>query len=136
MTFSELIHCEEELLKRLLMVSKRQLEIVELGNAGVLVEHLGRRERLWHEFELLEEQLTPHKGIPPEQRVWKNPEERQQTEAALNRCKGLLDEIMATDEISLAKAAKLKDEAEKNLRRVQLSKPVAPAYMKQSQLHR
>jgi len=134
MTFSELIRSEEELLKRLLLVSQRQLEIVEAGNATVLVEHLGQRQRLWHEFELLEQQLAAHKGIPPEKRVWKSAEERQQTEWALNRCKMLLEEIMANDQISFTKAAELKEKVEKDLRRVQLSKNAVPEYAKQSRL--
>ena len=134
MTFSELIRGEEELLKRLLLVSQRQLEIVDMGNASILVQYLGQRERLWHEFELLEQQLAPHKGIPPEKRIWRNAEERQLTESALNRCKVLLEEIMANDQISLVKAAEQKDKAEKDLRRVQLSKNVVPAYAKQSRL--
>ena len=134
MTFPELIRSEEELLEQLLLVSQRQIEIVEMGNANVLVYHLGRRQRLWQEFERLEQQLTPHKGIPAEQRIWKNADERQQTEKALNRCKILLEKIMENDQISLAKTAELKDKVEKDLRRVQLAASVAPAYLKQSQI--
>jgi len=136
MSFSELIQSEEELLKRLLVVSQRQLEIVNLGNAAVLVQYLERRAQLWQEFELLEQQLTPHKGIPPEKRAWKNAEERQITEWSLDRCKALLEEIMANDQISLAKVAEQKDKAETDLRRVQLATTVAPAYAKQSQIQR
>jgi hypothetical protein len=134
MTFTELILSEEELLKRLLLVSQRQLDIVDMGNAGVLVQFLVQRERLWNEFEQLEQQLAPHKRIPPEEREWKSNEERQLTELAVNRCKTLLEKIMANDEISLEKAAAQKDKAEKDLRRVQLAATVAPAYAKQSQM--
>jgi len=136
MSFSELIRSEEELLQRLLLVSQRQLEIVDMGNSSLLVQHLQQRERLWDEFVLLEQKLAPHKGILPEKRVWESTEERLLTESALNHCKTLLEEIMATDQISLKKAAELKDKAEKDLRRVQLSKNVVPAYTKQSQLQR
>ena len=136
MSFSELIQSEKELLQRLLVVSQRQLEIVELGNSSLLVQHLARRERLWSEFELLEQKLTPFKGIPAEKRVWESADERLLTESALNHCKTLLEEIMANDQISLTKAAELKDKAEKDMRRVQLSRNVVPAYAKQSQLQR
>jgi len=136
MFFSELIRHEEELLNRLLLISQRQVEIVNLGNATVLVQHLEQRERLWQEFELLEKQLTPHKGVPPESRVWKSAEERQLTEVSLNRCKTLLEEIMANDQISFAKAAEQKEKAEKDLRRVQLATTVVPAYAKQSLIQR
>ena len=132
MTFSELIRSEEELLRRLLLVSQRQLEIVDLGNATVLLEHLGLRERLWQEFELLEQQLVPHRGILPEQRIWNSADERQRTEAALNRCKSLLEEIMANDQISIEKTATRRDEVADQLRRIQRSGAVGTAYQKQS----
>ena len=136
MTFPELIRSEEMVLQRLLAASQRQLEIVEMGNASVLVEHLGQRGRLWHEFEQLEQQLAPHKGIPAESRVWQSIEERKMTEDTLNRCKALLEDIMTNDQISMAKAAEMKDRAEKDLRRIQLSKSGVLAYAKQSQLQR
>ena len=131
-SFSELIRREEELLKRLLLVSQRQWELTQAGNGTVLVQHLERRAQLWNEFELLEQQLAPHKGIPPERRVWTSTEERSLTELALNRCKTLLEQIMENDEKSLEKAAEQKDKAEKDLRRLQVGKTAAPAYLKQS----
>ena len=133
-TFSELIRSQEALLKRLLLVSQRQLEIVEEGNVTVLIQHLGKRQQLWNEFELLEQQLAPHKEIPPEHRIWNNTEEREMTTAALDRCKGLLEQILANDEICLTKTAEQKDEVEEQLGRVQRGTPVASAYGRQSQL--
>jgi hypothetical protein len=135
-SFAELIHSEEELLKQLLWVSQRQIEIVNMGNMSVLLQHLGQRERLWDEFDLLEKQLAPHKGISPEQRTWINADERQATESALNRCKELLEQIMANDHVSLTKTEEDKDKLEKDIRRIQLAATVAPAYAKQSQLQR
>jgi hypothetical protein len=135
MSFFELIRNQERFLQQLLQVSQRQIELANEGNATMLNEHLGQREKLWNEFELLEQQLAPHKGIPPERRIWKDATERQLTEAALNRCKDLLDKIMANDQISLTKTAELKDKAEKDLRRVQLATPAASGYLKQSKLH-
>ena len=136
MTFSELIRSEEELLKRLLLVSQRQLELVEEGNVTILIQHLGQRQQLWNEFELLEQQLAPHKGIPPESRVWRNTNERQMTEASLNRCKDLLGKILEIDQMSLTKTAAQKDEVEGQLQRIQRGAPAATAYGRQSQLQR
>ena len=134
--FSELIRSEEELLRRLLVVSQRQMEIVSECSETVLLEHLGLRHKLWNEIELVEEQLAPYKGIPPEKRVWKSVQERQLTESALNQCKDLMEKIMANDQISLARAAARRDEVAAQLRRVQQSTVAVPAYVKQSQLQR
>ena len=136
MTFPELIRSQEEILRRLLLVSQHQLEIVDRGDPTVLVMYLEQRGQLWGEFELLQEQLVPHKGVPLAQRVWKNAEERQLTELTLNRCQELLNEIMANDQISMAKAVELQEKVEKDLRRVQVARTAAPAYARQSQMLR
>ena len=132
MSFPDLIRGEEELLKRLLLVSQRQLEIVRAGDGALLLQHLGKRQQLWNEFELLEQQLAPHKGLPPEHRVWDSAEERQQTEATLNRCKELMAEILTNDETSLVLAAEQKNEAAEQLRRIQQGGSAAVAYRRQS----
>jgi len=136
MSFPELIRSEEELLMRLLLVSQQQVEIVDASSETVLLEFLGQRHKLWSEFELLEQQLAPHKGIPPESRVWKSDEERQTTALALNRCKDLMERILANDQMSLTKAAARRDEVVAQLRRVQQATTAVPAYAKQSQLQR
>ena len=132
MSFPDLIRSEEELLRRLLLVSQRQLEIVQAGDGALLLQHLGKRQQLWNEFKLLEQQLEPFKGIPPEQRVWKSSDERQMTEAVLNRCKDIMAEILANDEVCIAQAAEQKDEAAEQLRRIQQGGSVAVAYGRQS----
>jgi len=135
-SFSELIRNEEMLLQQLLLVSERQIQLVEQGNATILLEHLGQRQKLWQEFEDLERQLAPHRETPPESRIWRNPEERQATELSFARCKALLEEIMANDQKSMDQAAVLRDEIDEKIRRIQRTGHAAPAYMKQSQLQR
>jgi len=132
MTFPELIRSEEEILKRLLIVSQRQLKLVQEGDATVLLQHLGQRQQLWNEFESLERQLEPHKGIPPERRVWKNAEERQMTEATLGRCKAFMEQILATDQESITTTAAAKNEMGAKLNQVQRAPTVVAEYLKQS----
>ena len=133
-SFSELIRSQEELLKRLLLVSQRQLEIVQTGDGTLLLEHLGKRQQLWNELELLDQQLAPHKTTLPESRVWKYSEERQMTEEALNRCKELMAQILENDAQSMGLAEKLMDEIKEQLQRVQHGGRIASAYGRQSQL--
>jgi len=131
MTFPELIRGQEEVLRRVLQASERQITIVEQGNPTILIEHLGQRKRLWAEFEVLDEQLAPHKGIPPERRIWRNLEERHATEASLARCTILLSEIMTNDETSFAKAVEIKDEREKDLLRIRRGRNAVAGYARQ-----
>jgi len=136
MTFPELIRSQEDLLRRLLAASQQQVEVVERGDATFLDQFLRQSSRLWVEFELLDQQLAPHKGLPPEQRVWKNSEERRQTELTVKRCEELFQEIIANVQISLTKGEELNEKVKKDLRRVQQAKSAAPAYAKQSQMQR
>jgi hypothetical protein len=132
MTFHELIQQEEELLKRLLLVSQRQLEIVRREDVTGLIQHLGQRQQLWNEFEQLEEQLKPHRIIPPEHRIWESEEEHQQVEESRKRCELLLQIILANDDVSIKETAEQKDLIETQLRRVQQGANVIPAYVKQT----
>ena len=106
---SELIRNEEELLKRLLVVSLLQLELVQDGNMILLIQHLGLRQQLWNDFEALEQQLEPYKGIPPKRWDWQSTEERQLTVSALNRCRELMEKIRGNDLMSMMLLAKQKD---------------------------
>lgn len=136
MPFADLIYREEELLKRLLFVSQRQLELANDGNVTLLIQHLGNRQKLWNEFEILEEQLAPYRGIPAEKRAWKSAEERLMTESALERCKKIMEEILVNDEMCLTTTAAKKEEVETQLHRIRRGSTVAPAYLKQSQLNK
>jgi hypothetical protein len=134
MTFSELISLEEAVLCRLLLASEKQLELARGGNITLLIRHLGQRERLWHEFEQLEQQLAEHKGILPERRLWTSAEERQMTEAALNRCKELMEKILANDQMSSDTVAEQKQYVEAQIQKVGTTRRVAPEYVRQSKL--
>ena len=133
-TFPELIRSEEEMLKRLLLVSQRQMEVVEEGDFTVQLPYLlGKWQQLWNEFELLDRQLAPHKETLPENRVWKSMAERQITEFAQDRCKELLKTILDNYQICLTKMAAQKDEVAAQLRRIQRGGNTALGYMRQSQ---
>jgi len=134
MTFPDLIRSEEELLKRLLVVSQRQLEVAEAGEDSTLLSLLWQWEQLWNEFMLVDQQLAPYKGIPAEQRVWKSAAERQLTESALNRCEELLKTILENYQTCLTKMAERKDEAAEQVRRIQQGGSVAAAYSRQSKI--
>lgn len=134
MTFSELIHSEEAVLYRLLLVSEKQLELARSGSVTILIQHLGQRERLWHEFEELEKQTAVHRGVPPEKRVWNNAEERQMTEESLLRCKELMEKILANDQMSSDAVAEQKKEVEVQLKKVGSARRAAPEYVRQSRL--
>ncbi|MDR0336674.1 MAG: hypothetical protein LBI18_06245 [Planctomycetaceae bacterium] len=130
MTLSELIQCKEELLRRLLPISMQQLKIVRQNNLSVLLHHLATKQRLMNEFEAIEQQLAPFQAIPPEERKWNNETERLETNAAIERCATLLEEIIQNDSISMDELTVQKTETENQLRRVRQGSQVLSAYTK------
>ncbi|MDR1963618.1 MAG: hypothetical protein LBQ50_07545 [Planctomycetaceae bacterium] len=133
-TLSELIQQKEELLRRLLPISVRQLEIVRQSDLTTLLPHLARKQRLMNEFEIIEQQLVPFQNIPPEERKWNNKTEQQETSAAIDRCAVMLEEILRNDSTSMDELSVQKTEVEEQLRRVRQGSQVFSAYAKQTNM--
>ncbi|MDR3199659.1 MAG: hypothetical protein LBU34_17470 [Planctomycetaceae bacterium] len=130
MKLSELIRRKEELLRRLLPVSVQQLKIVRQDNLTVLLQHLAVKQRLMNEFEAIEEQLRPFQAIPPEERRWENEAERLETERAMERCAGILEEIIRNDSTGMEELRVRRTEVEDQLRRVRQGSRVSVSYEK------
>lgn len=120
-TFSELIRRKENVLLRLVPISKRQLEIVRAGDSALLLKFLQRKLVVMDEFEEIERQLAPHRDTPPEDRVWANEKEREETRKMIKRCEEHLAAILANDEISTNELAQANDEIQSELRKIRQS---------------
>ncbi|MCL2743310.1 MAG: hypothetical protein FWE67_05620, partial [Planctomycetaceae bacterium] len=128
----DLMLSEESVLTRLYSQSLTQIEVVRSGDTSRLLEFLARKQQTVTEFEELQKQLAPHRNIPPEQRKWKNEEERKQTEELINRCGELLKMIVENDTQSTVELSTQKEEIENQLRRIQQSVLVDVNYAKQA----
>jgi len=127
-----LMQSEESVLTRLYSQSLTQLEIVRSGDVVRLIEFLARKQQTVAEFEELQERLAPHRNLAPEQRKWKNEEERKQTEELINRCGELLKMIVENDTASTGELSSQKDEVEKQIKRIQQNVQVNASYAKQA----
>ncbi|GHT32050.1 hypothetical protein FACS1894214_3760 [Planctomycetales bacterium] len=127
-----LMQNEESVLTRLYSQSLTQLEIVRGGDTARLIEFLARKQQTVAEFEELQQQLAPHRNILPEQRKWKNENERKQTEELISRCGELLKMIVENDTASTGELSSQKDEVEKQLNRIQQNVQVNLTYAKQA----
>ncbi len=131
-TFSELIRLREGILMRLVPISERQREIVESGDVSLLMELLGRKFKVFEEFERTEQQLAPFKDIPPEERIWDSEEERLRTAKSIEHSKELIAEILRNDERSTGLMAQQKDELAEQIRRMDQGNRMQVGYAKQS----
>jgi hypothetical protein len=130
--FSELIRKKEAILRRLYLISVRQLEIVRRSDITALIQHLGQKQRVIDEFEEVESQLAPYRDAAPEKRKWKNETERLETAAAVERCAIVLREIIQNDTTSTEEVAAQRHEFETQLRQLRQSSKVISAYTKNS----
>ncbi len=117
---------------RLAPISERQLEIVRSGDVSLLIRLLGLKQQIMYEFEAVEKELEPFRDTPPEQRIWKDEKERQETGESVNRCATLLEEILRNDTLSTEELATKKEEVEAQLRRTRQGAQVHNGYAKQA----
>lgn len=130
--FSGLIRQKEHILMRLVPISVRQLQIVRSGDMTTLLGFLGQKQRVLDEFEEVEKALRPYRETPPEERIWKNEQERIETHRAMERCTAMLEEILRNDTQSSEEIAVQKIELEERIRRLQQGSQVHSQYAKQS----
>lgn len=130
--FTRLLRQKENVLRRLLPVSKRQLEIVRSENVEDLLSHLGRKSKLTDELEDIERQLVPFKALSPEERVWKNEEERNEVRDILERCNELLKQILEWDRQSTEELAAQRMQTETELKQARQSAQVHNAYARRT----
>ncbi len=120
-TFSALIRQKENILERLVPISKRQLEFVRNGNSDLLLKFLQRKLAMMDEFEEIERRLAPLRDISPEDRIWIDEQDREETRKAMKRCEEHLAAILANDEKSTSELAQMTEEVKTQLRQVRQS---------------
>ena len=130
-SFPALIRAMESILERLRSVSERQLKFVQDDDEVSLERLLGHKLKLFDERERISRCLDPHRDIPEEQRRWSSETERQETEAARDRCQQLLAEILRFDEQSIQLKAEQIEDVKDQLRRINQGSRLHAAYSKQ-----
>lgn len=131
-TLSELIRQKEQILMDLLPMSIRQLELVRRDEMTLLIRHLNEKQFVLSAFEEIEKQLAPLRDIPPEEREWKNEQERKETADAIRRCATMLEKILENDALSTEELGVRKDELQNQMRRVQQNVQVNVNYARQT----
>lgn len=131
-TFSTLIRQKERILMDLLPMSIRQLELVRRDEMTLLIRHLNEKQFVLNAFEEIEKQLVPFRDIPPEEREWKNEQERKEIADAIRRCAAMLKEILDNDALSTEELGVRKDELQNQMRRVQQNVQVNVNYARQT----
>ena len=120
------------ILEQLLQVSEKQLHLVQLGDMTLLLQLLARKQKVLEAFEALERQLDPYRNIEPQDRTWTSEQERLDCDAAIQKGRELLAEILKLDQQSETELAQQKDDTLRQMQKMDTTGKAAAVYAKQN----
>ena len=127
-TLAELIDAKHDILVQLRQLSRRQLELIGEGDMNRLLVLLSAKQTLLGQLQKIERRLDPFRNQAPESRRWTNPEQRQKTRQAAERCEALLGEIMMIEKQGESELVRRRDTAADQLQGVHTATHARGAY--------
>lgn len=119
-------------LQKLLYASERQQHLVSLGNLDAILGHLAQKQLLMDDLLEVERLLDPYRGVTPETREWKSPEERSLCQAMIAEGETLLATILRQDQESESSMKRQHDDLEEQIRKLGRGTTAAVAYSRQN----
>ena len=89
-----LVSAKQQVLKVLVQLSRRQVELIGGGDMGSLIKLLAGKQTVMSQLQMIERELAPFRDEDPEQRRWPSPAERAACQARANECNALLSEAL------------------------------------------
>jgi hypothetical protein len=126
---AELIAKRRRCLEQLLTLGKRQADLIALGNMEDLMRLLAAKQQLIVALHSTEKELAPYHDEDPESRTWSSQEERNQCAADAERCRRLLEEVVAVEHAGERQLTVRRDEAAGQLRSVHAAGRIREAYL-------
>jgi flagellar biosynthesis/type III secretory pathway chaperone len=96
---TELVERKCACLAELHELSRRQLELIDGEQMSGLIDLLAGKQRLIGLLQAIDQQLGPHRGLPPAARAWSSESERTRCGALLARCEALLADILRQEKL-------------------------------------
>ena len=93
-----LVAAKLQVVEILVRLGHRQLDLIDAGDAAVLLKLLAAKQTVLDQLQTLERQLDPFRGQDPGERVWRTPAHRVQCQAQADRCAALLSEAMELEQ--------------------------------------
>ena len=132
MTLTQILESQVSVLEQMLLISEKQLHIVQLEDMTLLLQLLGRKDKMCEAFKELERQLEPYKNIEPQDRKWESEQERLACDAVVRRRRELRDAILELDRQSETELARQMHDTQKQMRKMDTSGKAAAVYVKQN----
>jgi hypothetical protein len=87
---AELIATKLQVLKVLVRLSRRQVELIEIGEMATLIKLLAAKQTVMNQLQAIERELEPFRGEDPDRRAWRLPAERTACQAQAELANALL----------------------------------------------
>jgi hypothetical protein len=130
-----LVAAKLQVVEIVVRLGRRQLELVEAGDAVVLLKLLAAKQTVLDKLQAPERQLDPFREQEPEARVWRSPAHRRQCQAQAERCAALLAEAMELEKRGEAAMIARRDDAAQALSAVQSAADARAAYAAEAAVH-
>jgi uncharacterized protein YhaN len=126
---SALVDAKFQVLKVLVRLSRRQVELIEAGDMTMLIKLLAAKQTVMGQLQAIEQQLTPFRSDDPEQRQWASPGQRAACQAQAEAGNGLLAEAFALEQQAETAMKRRRDAAAIALVSVQSAADARAAYV-------
>jgi hypothetical protein len=128
---ARLLHERHEKLSQVAYLSRRQMELIESGDLGTLLQILGGKQQLLGDLNLIERSLDPFRNQNPEQRHWSDPAARERSAQLAAESDLLLGEIFQLEQRSAGGLQQRRDEAAQRLQGLHTAHEARGAYLAQ-----
>ncbi len=125
---AELIDRKHQVLVQLRDAGRRQAEVVRGGDTSALLKLLAAKQYLIAALQQVERDTTPFRGEDPDQRVWRQPDDRARCARQAAECNDLLAEVIALEKESAEQMVARRQDVADQLQRVHAAGQVRSAY--------
>ncbi len=128
---AQLLQQRHEHLSKVAYLSRRQLELIESGDLGTLLQILAGKQQLLTDLNTIERRLDPYRGQRPEDRQWSNQAARDVSARLAAESNLLLGEIFQLEQRSAGGLQRRRDEAADRLHGMHTAHEARGAYLAQ-----
>ncbi|MEO0529186.1 MAG: hypothetical protein AAF266_01280, partial [Planctomycetota bacterium] len=127
-SLARLVKQKRRLLEQMVLVGRRQGELIESGDAAALLQLLSGKQQLIAGLQTVEQGLAAFQNDNPEQRVWRSPADRASCKADADACSVLLAESLAMEQQHEAAMTERRDALSKQMQQAQSAHAASTAY--------
>jgi hypothetical protein len=125
---ARLVSAKRQVLKIVVQLSERQVEMIECGQMEDLMKLLAAKQTVLAQLQSLERELAPYRDDDPETRAWASPAARAACQAQATEANALIGRSLELERTAEAAMVARRDAAEQSLAAFQAAADARTAY--------